>query len=68
MTNKQSCMNLKIGKTKIENSTCGKLVGVKVDHRLKFNEQLDGIIKKAICKVIPLSRIFPFGDLTERHF
>ena len=56
-------MNLKIGKIKTENSTCGKLVGFKVDHRLKFNEQLDGIIKKEICKVIPLSRIFPFGEI-----
>ena len=41
---KQSCTNLKIGNINIENSTCEKLLLVKVDNKLNFNEQLDGII------------------------
>ena len=36
-----------------------KLLEVKVDNKLNFNEHLDGIIKKASRKVSALSRIFP---------
>ena len=52
---KQSCMNLKIENINIENSTCKKLVGVKVDKKLNFNEHLDGIIKKASRKELVFS-------------
>ena len=34
ITSKQCCTNLKIGNINIENSTCGKLLGVKVDNKL----------------------------------
>ena len=37
-------MNLKIENINIENSTCEKLLGVKVDYKLNFNEHLDRII------------------------
>ena len=67
VTSKQSCMNLKIGNINIENSTCEKLLGVKVDKKLNFNEHLDGIIKKAGRKVSALSWIFPFMGLTKRR-
>ena len=60
-------MNLKIGNINTENSACEKLLGVKVDNKLNFNEHLDGIIKKASRKVSTLSRIFPFMDLTKRR-
>ena len=60
-------MNLKIGNINIENSACEKLLGVKVDNKLNFNEHLDRIIKKASRKVSTLSRIFPFIDLTKRR-
>ena len=43
------------------------LLGVKVDNKFKFNEHLDGIIKKASRKASALSRIFPFMDLTNRR-
>ena len=51
ITSKLSCMNLKIGDINIENKTCEKLLGIKVDNKLSFNEHLDGIIKKASRKV-----------------
>ena len=61
-------MNLKTGNINIENSTCEKLLGVKVDNKLNFNEHLDEIIKKAGSrKVSALSRIFTFMDLMKRH-
>ena len=44
ITSKQSCMNLKMGNINIENSTCEKLLVVKIDKKLNFNEHLDGII------------------------
>ena len=47
ITRKQSCVNLKIENINIENSTCEKLIGVKVDNKLNFNERLGGIIKKS---------------------
>ena len=60
-------MNLKIGNINTENSACEKLLGVKVDNKLNFNEHLDRIIKKASRKISTLSRIFPFMDLTKRR-
>ena len=60
-------MNVKIGNIDIKNSTCEKLLGDKVDNKLNFNEDLDGIIKKASRKSSTLSRIFPFMDLMKRR-
>ena len=45
-----------------------KLLGIKEDNKINFNEHLDGIIKKASRKVSSLSRIFHFMNLTKRHF
>ena len=68
ITSKQSCMNLKLGNMNIENSNWEKLLGVKVDNKVNFNEHLDRIIKKVSRKVSALTRIFPFMDLTKRRF
>ena len=41
-----------IGPFEIKNANCKKLLGIKTDEsRLKFNVHLDGIIKKASCKI-----------------
>ena len=53
ITSEQSCMNLNIGNINIENSTSEKLLGVKVDNKLNFNEHLDGITKKQVVKLVP---------------
>ena len=68
ITSKRSFINLKIGNINIKNSTCEKLLGVKVDNRLNFNGHLDGIIKKTSRNVCALSRFFPFMDSTKRRF
>ena len=57
ITNKQSCINLKIGNIKIENRAYKKLLRVKVDNKLNFNEHLDRI-----------SKIFPFINLSKRSY
>ena len=52
ITSKQSCVNLKIGNINIENNTCEKLLGVKVDNKISsFIEQLNRIIKKQVVKL-----------------
>ena len=68
ITNEQNCVNLKIGSMNTENSTCEKLLRVKVDNKLSLSEHLDGIIKKARRKFRALSRIFPFNRLIMDSF
>ena len=68
ITSKQSYMNLKIGNINIENSSCEKLLGVKLYNRFNFDEHLDGIIKEASPKVSGLSRIFPLMDIQKDAF
>ena len=67
ITSKQSCINLKIGNI-LKTVLVKKLLGVKEDNKLNFNEHLDWIIKKASGKVSTLSRILPFRNLTKRRF
>ena len=44
-----------------------KLLGVNVDYKLKFNEHLDSILKKAGRKVNVLSRILPYMNFEKRR-
>ena len=50
----------------IGESIIEKLLGVNVDLKLKFNEHLDSIFKKAGRKVNALSRIFPYMVFEKR--
>ena len=40
-------VSMKLDNTENENSNCERLLGVKIDSKLNFKENLDGIIKKA---------------------
>ena len=51
---------------KIKNSECEKLLGIKVDCGLKFENYLSGVIKKASNKINALSRITPFMNLSKK--
>ena len=57
-----------IGPFEIKNTNWEKLLGIKVDSRLNFNEHyhLDGIIKKASSKINALSRITPFMNISRK--
>ena len=55
-----------IGSFEIKNTNCEKLLRIKVDSRLNFNDYLDGIIKKAIRKINALSRITPSMNISKR--
>ena len=50
-----------LGETEIKNSEYGKLLGIKVDAKLSFNEHLNDITSKASPKVNALSRIVPWS-------
>ena len=54
-----------IGPFEIKNSNCKKLLGIKIDSRLNFNEHLDVILKKASRKINALSSITPFMSISK---
>ena len=54
-----------IGPFEIKNSNCKKLLGIKIDSRLNFNEHLDVILKKASRKINALSSITPFMNISK---
>ena len=56
-----------IGPFETKNTNYEKLLGIKVDSRLTFNEHLDGIIKKASRKINAISRITPFMNISKRR-
>ena len=47
IVNKNENISMHIGPFEIKNTDCKKLLEIKVDSRLNFNEHLDGIIEKA---------------------
>ena len=51
---------------KIKNTECEKLLRIKVDCGLKFENYLDGVIKKASNKINALSRVTPFMNLSKK--
>ena len=62
--NENEKVSMHIGPFEIKNTNCEKLLGIKTDEsRLKFNVHLDGIIKKASCKINALSKITPFMNI-----
>ena len=64
---KNENISMYIGPFEIKNTSCEKLLRIKVDSRLNFNEHLDGIIKKASRLINALSRITPFMNISKRH-
>ena len=54
-TKENVCVN--IGTTQITNSACEKLLGIKVDSSLNFEDHIGSICKKAGAKLNALTRI-----------
>ena len=57
---------MRVGNIEIRNSGCEKLLGVKTDSRLNFNDHLDWILKKAGRKVNTSSRVSPYMNINKR--
>ena len=51
---------------KIKYTECEKLIGIKVDCGLKFENYLDGLHKKVSNKINALSRATPFMNLSKK--
>ena len=66
LVNKKDEVIIKLGKTEIRNSEYEKLLGIKVDTKLNFNEHLNDIISKASHKVNALSRVAPYMNLSKK--
>ena len=50
----------------MKNKKCEKLLGIKVDCELKFENYLDRVIKSASNKINALSRVTPFMNLSKK--
>ena len=59
-------VTMNAGGFKIKNTECEKLLGIKVNCGLKFENYLDGVIKKASSKINALSRVTPFMNLSRK--
>ena len=57
---------IKISEHTISNSYCGKLLGVKIDSQLSFNNHLEAIIKKSSQKVHVSVRITSYMCISKR--
>ena len=55
-----------LGETEIKNNEYEKLLGIKVDTKLNFNEHLNNIISKVSRKVNALSRAVPYMRVSKR--
>ena len=56
---------IKIGNFDITNSRSGKLLGVKFDHKLTFNDQISELCKKASRKIHTLSRVASYMNISK---
>ena len=59
-------VGIKVGDYTIDNSECEKLLGVKIDVNLNFNDHISDLCKKASRKVSALARVTPFLGLSKR--
>ena len=60
-------ITINVDRNIIEKSICDKLLGLNVDYKLKFNEHLQSILKKAGQKVNAFLRILPYKNFEKRH-
>ena len=66
LVNKKDKVIIRIGDTEIKNSEHEKLLGIKVDTKLNFDENLNNIISKASHIFNALSRLMPYMHLCEK--
>ena len=59
-------VGIKIGDYKIDSSECQKLLDVKLDSNLYFNDHISDLCKKASRKISALARVSPFMILSKR--
>ena len=60
-------VTIRVQKTEIVKSDCGKLQGIKINSKLHFAEQQNDIISKTSHKVNVLSRITSFTNIAKKQ-
>ena len=61
---------MKIARTEIKSNNCEKLLEIKIDNKLTFNEHLNYIIDKTSHNITALSRVAPYINESKKcnHF
>ena len=67
LLNNKERVTMKIGETEIKSSNCEKLLGIKINDKLTFNENLNYIINKASHKTNTLSRVAPYMNESKKR-
>ena len=67
LVNTNNAINIKIGNIDINNSTCEKLLGVKFDYKLTFDDQISELCKKASRKIHALARVTPYMNIAKKR-
>ena len=60
-------VKMKIGNFDITNSKSEKLLGVKFDHKLSFDDHISKLCKTASRKIHALSRVASYMNISKRH-
>ena len=60
-------VKIKIGNFDITNSKSEKLLGVKFDHKLSFDDHISKLSEKASRKIYALSRVAPYITISKRR-
>ena len=57
---------IQVGESVIKNTTCEKLLGIKIDNKLTFDEHISGLCKKAANKLRALARVTSYMSLPKK--
>ena len=63
---KDESSEIRIGDSIIESSTCKKLLGIKIDSKLRFDDHIQDLCNKANRKLRALGRATPYMNLQKR--
>ena len=66
LLSKDESSEIHIGDSIIEGSTCEKLLGIKIDSKLHFDDHIQGLCNKANRKLRALARVTPYMNLQKR--
>ena len=66
LLSKNESSEIHIGDSIIESSTCEKLLGIKIDSKLRFDDHIQDLCNKANRKLRALARATPYMNLQKR--
>ena len=60
-------ISLSVNNFKIKNKDCEKILGVKFDYKLRFDQHITDLCRRASRKIHALARVRPFINLSNRR-